>query len=193
MNLPESRSVVIFFLIGGLLLLVAFLLGDPTKRGEFGVDVLKNIALIVLTVVVVEVLWSLTGNEPVRKAVGDLQETLAELRQSVQLLDDSRKSDLQRVYAASGAAGSHEQWMEHLRDATHSVDLMGYTLHVWTKGANFEVDLSRFLRQTVKSQKPANGELTHGTVSTEVHEGSKSGGHSATGCGGIGRGGGARV
>jgi hypothetical protein len=149
MNLPESRSVVIFFLIGGLLLLVAFLLGDPTKRGEFGVDVLKNIALIVLTVVVVEVLWSLTGNEPVRKAVGDLQETLAELRQSVQLLDDSRKSGLQRVYAASGAAGSHEQWMEHLRDATHSVDLMGYTLHVWTKGANFEETLTHLVASGV--------------------------------------------
>jgi type IV secretion system protein VirB10 len=55
------------------------------------------------------------------------------------------------------------------------------------------LDLSRFLRQTVKSQKPANGELTHGTVSTEVHEGSKSGGHSAAGCGGIGRRGGSRV
>jgi hypothetical protein len=32
------------------------------------------------------------------------------------------------------------------------------------------VDLSRFLRQIVKSQKPANGELTHSIVSTEVHK-----------------------
>src|SRR3954454_18334529 len=33
------------------------------------------------------------------------------------------------------------------------------------------VDLSRFLRQTVRSQNSLNGELTHGIVSTEVYEG----------------------
>ena len=53
--------------------------------------------------------------------------------------------------------------------------------------------MARFLRQTVKSQKPLNGELTHGIVSTEVHEGSKSYCHSAVGCWGIGRRGGSRV
>ena len=32
------------------------------------------------------------------------------------------------------------------------------------------MELSRFLRQTVKSQNSMNGELTHGIVSKEVHE-----------------------
>jgi transposase len=33
-----------------------------------------------------------------------------------------------------------------------------------------QLDLLRFLRQTVKSQNSANGELTHGIVSTKVHK-----------------------
>jgi len=32
-----------------------------------------------------------------------------------------------------------------------------------------ELELSRFLRQTVKSQNSMNGELTHGIVSKEVY------------------------
>jgi hypothetical protein len=37
------------------------------------------------------------------------------------------------------------------------------------------------LRQTVKSQKSLNGDLTDGIVSTEVHEGSKTGSDTAVG------------
>lgn len=136
------KALVVFFIVGGLLLLVALLLSDPSKRREFWITVLQNVALIALTVVLVEVLWSLIGKEPVRTAVGDLQVTLTELRQSVQLLDDSHHSGLRRIYATSGAAGSNEDWMNRLRDSSKAIDLMGYTLHVWTKGSHFEETLA---------------------------------------------------
>src|ERR1700693_3184531 len=66
--------------------------------------------------------------------------------------------------------------------------------NVWAaRTKRLPLELSRFLRQTVKSQNSWNGELTHGNVSTEVHEGSKSGGDSAAGWWGIDRGGGSGV
>ena len=34
-----------------------------------------------------------------------------------------------------------------------------------------ELDLSRFLRQPVKTQNPSNGELSHGIVTQAVHTG----------------------
>ena len=62
------------------------------------------------------------------------------------------------------------------------------------------LDLSPFLRQTVKTQNSANGMkmplkggLSHGFVSTAVHEGVQVGGDSAAGDGGVARGGGTSV
>jgi hypothetical protein len=49
------------------------------------------------------------------------------------------------------------------------------------------VDWSPKLRQPVKSQNSSNGELTHGNVPTEVHEGKEDGRGSAAGNGRIGR------
>ena len=56
-----------------------------------------------------------------------------------------------------------------------------------------KVEWSPFLRQTVKTENSANGinmpskgELSHGFVSTAVHEGVQAGGDSAAGSGGIG-------
>jgi hypothetical protein len=43
------------------------------------------------------------------------------------------------------------------------------------------LELPPVLRQTVKSQKSMNGDLTDGIVSTEVHEGSKTGSDTAVG------------
>ena len=63
-----------------------------------------------------------------------------------------------------------------------------------------EVDLSPFLRQTVKTQNSANGikmpfkgRLSHGFVSTAVYEGVQTGSDPAVGEGGVARGGGASV
>ncbi len=43
------------------------------------------------------------------------------------------------------------------------------------------LDLSRILRQPVKSQNSANGELTHELVATKVHKGDEIGGGAAAG------------
>jgi hypothetical protein len=57
----------------------------------------------------------------------------------------------------------------------------------WEENKKDDLDLSPILRQTVKSQKSMNGELTHGLVSTEVHTRSENGCDSAAGNGVVGR------
>ena len=117
-------------------------------------------------------------------------------------------ADAETRYTPSGTPVSrvslamNRQWTDSDEKVHEDTDWL--TIVIWkkenlatylTKGTRVyvEVDLSRFLRQTVKRQNSVDGELTHGIVSTEVHEGIKSGGHSAAGCGSIGRGAGARV
>src|ERR1035437_8151472 len=62
------------------------------------------------------------------------------------------------------------------------------------------LDLSPFLRQTVKTQNSANGikmpfkgGMSHGFVSTAVHQGVQAGGDPAVGEGGVAGGGGTSV
>jgi len=138
MKTEAWKPPVIFGIFGALLLLVAFLLTDATRHREFWLSALQNVALVAVTVVVVEVLWTLVGREPVRAAIQELQGMLSTLRDSVQLLGDSHRTGLRRIYATSGAAGSYEDWMRRLESATRAIDLMGYTMHVCTKGAHFE-------------------------------------------------------
>ena len=49
----------------------------------------------------------------------------------------------------------------------------------------WNVDLSPFLTQTVKTQNPMNGELSPGSVAQAVHQGVQAGRRTAAGIGGI--------
>src|SRR5215471_18659808 len=55
------------------------------------------------------------------------------------------------------------------------------------------MDLSGDLRQPVKTQNPSKGELSHGIVEKDVHQGVQAGRSAAAGARGIDRGGGARA
>jgi inositol oxygenase len=56
-----------------------------------------------------------------------------------------------------------------------------------------KVDLPPFLRQPVKTQNPTNGELSHGIVTQEVHQGVQAGRRTASGSRGFDGRGGARA
>lgn len=68
---------------------------------------------------------------------GASDESLGALNSSIRLLQDGTRVGLDRVVATSADFGTPGEWMSMLKAATGSVDLMGYTLHVWTKGALF--------------------------------------------------------
>lgn len=146
------RPHVILLIIGVLLLIVAFLLGKLPNSASwaFTADATKNVAFIVLTVVIVEFLWDTLGGDPSRRAVAELNTNFESVRAAAGLVGDSLTTGLERVYAASSLAGTKQDWMHRLQSATRRVDLMGYTLHVWTESDAFQDVLVRLVQTGVE-------------------------------------------
>jgi hypothetical protein len=153
MKQPTRTPQIVFLLLGGLLLFIAYLLAtlitNPTESEKFWTNSIQNIAFIILTIVIVDFLWQIIGGEPVRETLNTLAATLSEMRASVVLLEDSKKTGLHRLFSVSGALGSHREWMDRLKQTRAKVDLLGYTLHVWTRGENFEQEMIALVKAGV--------------------------------------------
>ncbi len=72
------------------------------------------------------------------------------MQQYTNLLADSRTTGVIRLLAISGDFGVHGDWMRRLESAENQVDLMGYTLYVWTKGEKFEEEFFNLVQRGVK-------------------------------------------
>lgn len=141
MESSKRRPQVVFLIVGILLLVISFLLvkGEhPSEAIRFWSSAIQNVSFIVLTVVIIDLLWQVIGGEPITETLKALGTTLSDLRGAILLLNDSKETGLSRMFAVSGAWGTNQQWMQRLKDSKAQVDLMGYTLHVWTRGEDFE-------------------------------------------------------
>ena len=162
-------SLIVFLLLG----IVAFVWGlwlisalpkDSREVEKYWALTLQGLGFTLGTVAIVSLVWKLLGGDPIddaltdleavsdetKAAVGDLKENIGVLKtaqddviKSVSLLADSRKSGIERVYAYSTHVSTQEAWMQRFKSAQECIDLMGYTLLVWTKGVNFEQELAR--------------------------------------------------
>ena len=153
METSKRKPQIIFLLIGALLIVISFLLAtgeQPSEKIKFWSSAIQNIAFIILTIVIVDFLWQVVGGEPVSETIKTLGRTLSEMRNAVMLLQDSKETGLHRIFSVSGAFGSHREWMSRLKDSKNNVDLMGYTLHVWTRGQDFEQQIITIVRAGVK-------------------------------------------
>jgi len=153
METSKRKPQIIFLLIGALLIVISFLLAtgeQPSEKIKCWSSAIQNIAFIILTIVIVDFLWQVVGGEPVSETIKTLGRTLSEMRNAVMLLQDSKETGLHRIFSVSGAFGSHREWMSRLKDSKNNVDLMGYTLHVWTRGQDFEQQIITIVRAGVK-------------------------------------------
>ena len=114
------------------LLIITFLLGDETITiKKFLYNALFNIAFVILTLVIVDLVWCLFGGDP-------LLRILSQMRSAVVLLSDGLKSGLARFYSLNGDVGSHGEWLNMLKSAQKEIFLAGYTLHIWSRCPNFD-------------------------------------------------------
>jgi hypothetical protein len=132
-----------FTIVGVLLVAISFLLiylagGNPSEAYKLWVGTFQLVGFAFLTVVIVGFAWSFLGGEPVENAVIGLGVTIQELRTAVVLLQESKETGLTRILALSGDLESHAWWTDRLQKTQKKIDLMGYSLHVWTKGERFE-------------------------------------------------------
>jgi xanthosine utilization system XapX-like protein len=163
----RTRKLAVFALVGGLLVVVAWLLDGVVGENSFAQNVLTSLGIVLVAVVAVEFVWSLLGGEPLSTAVdnlrsvnsnierstvdieaatGQLQHDITRLRSSVRLLEASYASGLRWATANSGDWGSWEDWMALLRSGKNEVDLLGHTLQSWRAGKDLKrtiVDLAK--------------------------------------------------
>ena len=159
--MSKQRPQIIFLLIGLLLFVISYLLStgqQPSEGIKFWSSVIQNISFIILTVVIMNSLWELLGGEPINLTLNELGRTLSEMRGAVLLLQDSKDTGLHRLFSVSGAWGTHREWMQRLKGSRNTVDLMGYTLHVWTRGENFEDEMRAIVKSGVKVRVLIMGE-----------------------------------
>jgi hypothetical protein len=142
MKVSAPRAGPIFLIIGALLLGLSYALTVEGEKEEFFASALSQIAFVVLTVAILDFFWNLLGGEPIKK-------TLDDLRSSVNLLSDSQSAGLMRIFSVSGRFGSFSDWMANLKSAQKNIDLMGYTLHVWTRGENFSEEVIQLTKRGV--------------------------------------------
>src|ERR1044072_8909180 len=124
------RPTWIFAVLGLLLSVIAALVTSKSSK-EFLGDALLTLAFVLLTVVVIQLLWGALGGEPIETALDNL-------RDANTLLEQSWRTGLRGVVPISNDLCTYEGWMKLLRGAKSDVDLMGYTLMIWTQGHGFE-------------------------------------------------------
>ena len=138
----QTSPIIVFTIIAILLILVSYFFYEKTPNAAsdwvFVWDLTGDIGVVVVTVVIIGFLWNLLGGNPVDNSINKLDLTLDEFRESVKLLEDSKKTGMVRSLAVSGEFGSHSDWMTRLKSATNTINLLGYNLLVWSKGENFE-------------------------------------------------------
>jgi hypothetical protein len=146
MKYIKDNPILIFFTFGGLLLIIAFFLakGDPNfSYFSFFGGAVVTVAFVFLTVALINLLWTVLGGDPLQKLVAEFHGTLS-------ILGDSQETGLRRFKHASGNLWHAGDWMKHLLAAEYQVDLLGYTLHVWSRGAGFEEEVLKLVKRGVR-------------------------------------------
>lgn len=154
MNKSSIKPYTILMIIGVLLLFISYLVFQKTEAGEdlnnYYWDVIKDTAVVILTIIIVNYLWTTLGGEPLDNSLQKLSNSVANLDNSVKLLEDSKETGLIRAFGVSGSYGSHTNWMQRFTNTKTNLDIMGYTLAVWTKGNNFENEVVNLAKKGVK-------------------------------------------
>lgn len=147
------KPSIIFLLIGGLLLLISYLVSPHPPQGDsFLSGALSQAAFVLLTVTILNFLWALLGGDPIAKILSNLGNSTKLFNETLEqyndLLRDSREIGVVRIFTKSDALSSSD-WLELLRSTKNQVDLMGYTLFAWTKGGYFEQEALKLLNRGV--------------------------------------------
>lgn len=153
MSTHKGHPLLVFLFAGMLILLVAWLLwtySGASETQKFLAQIVLNVGLILVAVFLSAGFWKLLGGDPIGTYLMHLQGAFSGLQKSVLLLEDSRITGLQRLHSTSGALALNREWMPRLRRAEKKLDLMGYSLIIWTRGIDFEKGITRLVGNGVK-------------------------------------------
>lgn len=123
----RSFPYIVISVIALLILGFAYVVKPAQTTNEgFFFDLLLNVGYMVVTIVIVNALWYILGGDP-------LQNNIEDLKSTTNLLSDGIKSGLTRFFLSHQAILAEHTWISMLESAKKNIDMMGYSLHAWTK------------------------------------------------------------
>lgn len=132
MRLFTSRHLALIFVLLGLVcLLTAQLLGPSSVIG----GALVNLGVTFIAIIMLDLLWTTVGGEPLRIAVDKLEGEVQALGHFFELVRDSESSGVRRIVGRSDEFATGSDWQRLLSDAREQVDLCGTAQHGWLKDA----------------------------------------------------------
>jgi hypothetical protein len=147
MKRREWQQVVLFLILGTSLLAWAYNVMPPDKRREFISNALLSASFVLLAVALLNLVYWLAGGEPITTR---LERLGTDLIASFNILKDAQITGLHRILGTSRdfeRMGS--SWMGRLVSAEKTVELMGYSLLVWSTGRDFALELEKLLKRGV--------------------------------------------
>lgn len=144
MNKAKNRPYIVLSVIAGLLFLIAALIKPTDMTTEqFAYDAVLNLAFIIITIVVVNLIWLVLGGDPIENLVKDGLK-------AYELCTDGFKTGLMRAHGSSSEYATTKKWLEILNKAESQVDLMGYSLYTWTRSDEFIDSLETLAKKNVQ-------------------------------------------
>jgi hypothetical protein len=147
MKRREWQQVIIFMILGSALLAWAYEATPTDKRTEFLSNALLTAAFVLLAVTLLNLVYWLAGGEPI---AARLERLGRDLIASFEILKDAQITGLHRILGTSrDFERMGDNWMGRLVSAKGTVELMGYSLLVWSTGRDFQSELIALIRRGV--------------------------------------------
>lgn len=142
---------MIILLVAALILVVSIFLTAPRERlGVFG-DIVKDVGVVVLGLVVIDIVWQLVGGDPVQNslvALGDRMRT--SVGKMLRLSEFTRKADPLGVIAIACDEDALPLKLPRLiENASQSVDISGWCLLMIMEHSEVQRALERALKRGV--------------------------------------------
>jgi hypothetical protein len=137
MKIPRRFLELFFIILGTLCLVVAQLAGASTVIG----GALVNLGVAFISIVILDIIWSAIGGEPLQGAIGDLREEVSNISKLFRVLQDAEQTGVTRIVSKSDEYGTGSKWRSLLSESQKNVDLCGAGLHGWLKDGEHFVNI----------------------------------------------------
>lgn len=144
MKKHKSYPYIIMAIIAVLILVISYFLRPQTVTWQdFLYDAVLNCGYIVITIVIVKGLWFFFGGGPEETAIRELSD-------GANLLSDGLSTGLNRFFLSNAEFSRLFMWADLLHGAKNKVDLMGYSLHAWTRSEKIKKIMIMLAKRNVQ-------------------------------------------
>jgi hypothetical protein len=147
---PRYSFASFVFVLVGLLFVVSSVL-FRMKQEPIGEAIALNLGLATLAIVLVDIVWHVSGGNPLDSRIHELDQKIGDLSRSIEVLDHAASVGLSTVYGRQGDFGTQTRWEDLIRGAHGSVDIMGRTASGWLNSASVsDLIISKVRRDKVQ-------------------------------------------